>query len=445
MDLAQTTRAETSATEPGGLPAGRAYAIVGVLICASILSFLDRTILSLMVDPIRASLDLTDTHIGILSGFAFALFYALMGVPLGRWADKHNRALLIVAGVCVWSFATAMCGLAQNFYSLFAARMLVGIGEAALAPAALSIIADIFPRRRVGFALALLGTGITFGNGVAIWLGGVLLHVTQTVGLDLPWGGSLEGWRLVFVITGACGIPVAGLIAMVVREPPRSSPHAAAPSLREVVRHIRSHADAYGLIVIGYALMVIMSLGQLLWGPAYFARVHHMAPETFAIFYGPLMGVGGTAGLLFGGFMSDRLTRRGVPAAPSRVILISIIVQAPLLIGGYLCASTPMALALYGAGVVVLAVNGGLQTATLQRFTPSRMLGSISAIYLVFANIIGGGLGPFLVGATSHALSPQGSELGTALAIVGAVTLPVSALLVLLALRPVARAERQFA
>jgi MFS family permease len=419
----------------------RAYGVVILLVCASALGFLDRAILSLLVDPIKSSLGLTDSHIGMLSGFAFALFYAILGLPLGRWADKHNRVALIVFGVATWSFATVLCGFSKGFYSLFAARVLVGVGEAALGPASLSLLSDMFPRRRLGFILALTATGITIGNGVAIELGGAIIHTARTMVVDLPWGGGLSGWRLVFVLAGVCGFPLAALMALIMREPARSDPLHAAPTLAEVGRQLAAHFGAYGGIMIGYSLMVVMSFAQLLWGPTYFMRVHHVTPEAFALFYGPLMGIGGTAGLLLGGAISDHLTRRGISAAPAKVILVSIIMQTPFLIAGYLLRSTTWALALYGAGVVTLAVNGGLQSATLQRFTPARMLGSISAIYLVFANIIGGGLGPVLVGATSHILSPDGSKLGVALALVGAITLPVAAVLVFLALRPVERAE----
>jgi MFS family permease len=420
------------------------YGVVTILMITSVLSYLDRTLVGLMVDPIRHDLHIGDTQIGLLSGFAVALFYALMGLPFGRWADKHNRKWLIVGGVTAWSLATAAGALTHTFAGLFCARLLVGVGEATMGPAALSLIANLFPKYRLGFALALFSTGITIGNGAAIALGGALVEGLKAATLTLPIIGDVSGWRLVFGIVGLSGLPIAGLIALLVREPPRQTQELA-PNLRAVLAQMRDHLPAYGLVMVGYSLMVVMSGAQALWGPAYFHRLHHMPIGQFGPFFGVLMGIGGTVGLLFGGAVSDALTRRGVSAAPARVILVSIILQAPLLIAAYLAKDTGVALAFFGAGVIVLTLNGALQTATFQRVTPPRMLGSVWAIYLIFANLIGGGLGPVLIGGISQHLSPGGERLGQALAVVAVLVLPLAALLVFLALKPLAQGERRVA
>jgi len=182
------------------------YAVVAILMVTSVLSYLDRTLVGLMVDPIRHDLRISDTEVGLLSGFAVALFYALMGLPFGRWADKHNRKWLIVGGSTAWSLATAACALTHTFGGLFGARLLVGVGEATMGPAALSLISNLFPKHRLGVALALFSTGITLGNGVAIAAGGALVQALQATTLALPIVGDVSGWRLVF----AAGCPSPG-------------------------------------------------------------------------------------------------------------------------------------------------------------------------------------------------------------------------------------------
>jgi MFS family permease len=418
------------------------YGVVAILMVTSVLSYLDRTLVGLMVDPIRHDLRISDTQIGLLSGFSVALFYSLMGLPFGRWADTHNRKWLIACGAAAWSLATAFCALTHTFAGLFGARLLVGVGEATMGPAALSLIANLFPKQRLGVALALFSTGITIGNGVAIAAGGALVESLKAATLVLPVVGAISGWRLVFGIVGLGGLPIAGVIALLVREPERQAQEPA-PSLRAVMAQIRDHLPTYGLVMVGYSLMVIMSGAQALWGPAYFHRLHHMPIGQFGPFFGVVMGIGGTAGLLFGGALSDALTRRGVSVAPARVILASIVLQTPLLIAAYLVRDTTVALAFFSAGVIVLTLNGALQTATFQRFTPPRMLGSVWAIYLIFASLIGGGLGPVLIGGASQYLSPAGDRLGQALALVTVLVLPLAALLVQLALKPLVESERR--
>ena len=230
------------------------------------------------------------------------------------------------------------------------------------------------------------------------------------------------------------------MIAVVVREPPRRD-SAPAPALSQVFGQIWRFGSAYGLITAGYSLMVVMSFAQLMWGPTYFLRVHHMALGHFAAFYGVLMGLGGTAGLLAGGAWSDAWTRRGIAAAPARVNLISVVLQLPFLLTAYLAHDLRLAMVSFGFGVVVLCFNGGLQSATFQRITPPRMLGSVTSIYLIFANLVGGGAGPFVIGALSQHLSADGARLGQALAVTGLATLPLAALFIGLALAPLARSE----
>src|SRR6516225_1782664 len=205
--------AAADAVTPGEPPwpsASRAWWAVGVFCIAAILSYSDRQILSLLVDPIRADLHITDAQVGLLQGAAFSLIYAVAGVALGRAADVMPRRLVIVAGVLVWSVGTLACGYANSFGSLFAARAAVGIGEAALAPAATSIIADSFRAHRRGAGIGVFLMGMVVGAGGALALGGFILQAAQSGALaGVPVLGALAPWRAGLVVLGLAGLPVA--------------------------------------------------------------------------------------------------------------------------------------------------------------------------------------------------------------------------------------------
>ncbi|HET7333870.1 MAG TPA: MFS transporter, partial [Rhizomicrobium sp.] len=192
-----------------------------VLLIAYTLSFLDRTLLSLLIAPVKQDLGLSDTGISLLLGFAFALLYTVVGVPLGYLADRTNRRRLIITGIVFWSTMTALCGLAKNFWSLFAARIGVGIGEATLTPAAYSILSDSFPRKRLGRVMAIYSVGLPLGSGLALGLGGVLIDWITSLGpVALPFLGVLAPWRLSFIFVGVSGLAVV-LLMLSVREPKR--------------------------------------------------------------------------------------------------------------------------------------------------------------------------------------------------------------------------------
>ena len=426
-----------------------AYIVVLVLILASTLSFIDRTILSLLVDPLKREFGLGDTQIGLLAGFAFALFYSTMGMPLGRIADFGNRRWLIIVGVVGWSLATAACGLAQGFASLVVARALVGIGEATLGPAAFSLLADYFPRSRLGVAMSLFAVGVTLGNGAAVTVGGfVVLWARSATSGHLLGLYDPVGWRLAFVAVAALGAPVVGLLLLVVREPARRNvtPVNEVPSLRQVLSYVRANKRAFLGVYVGYPLVVVMSFAQLIWGPTYFLRQHGYTVAGFGLIYGLVIGVGGTAALLLGGYWSDRMWRRGLLDAPMRIILASVIIQTPLLIAAFLCPQPTLALALFSAGVVVLCVNGGLLTSTLQILSPDRMRGRIVAIYLILAYLVGAGMGPLFVGLMTQHVFGGPLGLGRSLATMAALTLPSAAVVLWYALPAVrVTAERLLA
>lgn len=419
-----------------------AYYVVGVLMLAYMFSFIDRMILSLVIDPVRQDLGLSETEVSLLAGFAFAMFYTLLGVPFGRWVDTRGRRNLIAFGITLWSLATIACGLAGSFSRLFIARMGVGVGEATLTPAAYSLIPDYFPRERLGFAMAVYTCGITVGGGVAMLLGGAIVEWATAVAPDLPLLGRLRPWQLAFVMVGLPGLLVAALVLLTVREPPRrleagASPEA--PSIREVAAYLVGNARVFGPLFLGFAAVVTASYSLNVWGPTYFMRVHGLSPGDVGLLYALAFGVAGTAGVLLGGAWSDNAARRGRPEAPLRVTLWSVLLQAPFMIAFALWPERLGAQGLFILAMLFGSMFGGLQAAAVQSLTPNRMRGQIGAVYLTLANLVGLGMAPTATALlTEHVFGgPQG--VGRAIATTVAIALTSAVILLAYALKPARR------
>ncbi|MFQ5636261.1 MAG: MFS transporter, partial [Gammaproteobacteria bacterium] len=222
--------------------AGKAWYAVSILVVAFIFSFIDRIIIALLVEPIKRDLGISDFGIGMLQGLAFAVFYALVGIPIGRWADRYSRRWIIGVGIFLWSVMTAGCGLAKNFWQLFLARVGVGVGEAALSPAAYSMISDYFPRHKLGRALGVYQAGAFVGAGLSFLVGGLVIrYVMGAEGLSLPLIGEVRPWQMVFFAVGFPGIAVA-LLMRTVGEPERRGKlagHGQDSAVAEVLRSVR--------------------------------------------------------------------------------------------------------------------------------------------------------------------------------------------------------------
>jgi MFS family permease len=400
-----------------------AFYVVAVLLTAYILSFMDRTVMSMLIDPIRRDLGLTDTTIGLLIGFGFVVVYSTAGLFLGRLADTGNRRTLIMAGLIVWSAATAASSLAGSVLTLLLARLLVGVGEATLSPASYSLIASYFPRERLGLATSIYALGTVLGSGIASLLIGKVARLTtgatQVAGISAGTGN----WRLVFLFVGLLGLPFV-LLLCTIREPRRQNEaiEIAPPvlSLSEALTELGANRVVYGGIMIGYAVMTITSYALVLWAPTYFIRVHGYTPATVGPMFGAVMGIGGTLGVLSGGVASDWLARRGISDAPPRVALASMALQVFLLVPAYLSTDRSMTLTLFSAGMYVMCFQGGLQGASVQLLAPERMRAFAMALYLLTANLIGMGCGPLLVAVLTDHVFHNPQAVGRSLACVTA-------------------------
>ena len=412
------------AAKPARKSARYAAYVLVILMMAYMLSFMDRVLITLMIEPIRTELGLGDTQIGLLVGFGFVLLYSIMGIPFGSMADKSNRRNLMVFGILGWSAATAASGFAGGFITLLAARAMVGIGEATLSPAAYSTIADRFERKNIGMAVSIYSMGVSLGGGMAMLCGGFLVSWAMKTHIALP-NIDLTGWRLAFVAVGLLGLPFAALMMFTVREAKRQQSAKSAPPLKDIFTLALSQKKAFGGVIIGYSVIVIAAFIPTLWAPVHFGRAFGMAPAQVGLAFGIIIGVFGTFGLFLGGLLSDMLARRGRYDAQVLIVMLSALTQAPLLIAAFLVSDLKLALGLAAAGMVCSCMFGGLQAGTLQLLTPANMRGRMTAIYLLVANIAGMGIGPLLIGFCSEHLFSGPTSLGQALALITGISLAI--------------------
>jgi len=419
---------------------GYAWYVVAVLLLAYTLSFIDRMILSLLVGPIRADLGISDTQMSLLMGFAFAVFYSLLGIPLGWLADRGSRRGLMVAGVAAWSLTTAACALTRNYAGLFLARIGVGVGEATLSPAAYSMLGDYFPREKLGRAMAVYSIGVPLGSGIALVAGSLVVKfVTDGPAIDLPLLGAMAPWRLTFVWVGLPGLLVAALIALTVREPRRQGGKAEAAG-GEFIAFLKAHPAALGAHFAGMSLVALVMYGAMAWIPQFLHRTYGMPVPEAGVWFGAATALCGACGLLLGGWLADRLYQRGYKDAHLRVIRLNAIILLPLFVGMALAPSVQVALGLMILGMLLGTIHGGVAGAALQLVTPNRLRARMVALYFLVANLVGLGLGPTAIALVTDLVFREDAALRYGLAIVTAVALPVSALILTLGLKPFARA-----
>jgi len=379
--------------------------VVFVLTMLYIISFLDRTVISLVIEPLKEDLGVSDTGVSLLSGLAFALFYSVLGVPIGRLADRRSRRWIIGIGATFWSIMASACGLAQNYAQLFLARVGLGLGEAALMPAAFSMISDYFPRKKFARAYAVMMLGAPIGSGLAFIIGGMIAGYAETVGtVEWPLLGEIRTWQLVFLITGLPGIFIALWALLTVREPARRDLLAVAEpgaglSLRAAVDFVRDRGATYGTLLAGMALMAMLTLGYLAWIAVFFMRTHELDAAEVGKIFGPIAMIGGIAGVLAGSAWCSWLTSRVHTDAPLRTAVHSLFIVIPCGIAAPLVNDLQVALLLIAVLVFFLTFPQGTNIAAFQLITPNEMRAQVSAIFLLITNVCGLGLG-----ATSVAL-----------------------------------------
>lgn len=421
-----------SGFQPGGLTLRQANYALAVFLAAYILSFVDRQILGLLVDPIRRDLGLSDLQIGLLQGAAFALLYATMGVPFGMSVDRWSRRNLMMGGVIVWSIATGLCGLAGSFAALFAARVLVGVGEATLSPAVHSFLSDAYPPHKLARAMAVYTLGITLGGGMALIIGGwAVALIAQSGEVSLPLLGVLQPWQTTFVAVGAPGILIVLLLAFI-REPARTHGRSATagvpagapaevPGLGAVLANFWQNRRAFIAIHLSSALFGIYGNGITGWYPTLLIRSHGLTPGEAGLWLGLVYLVCGSLGSLAGGFLSERLALAGRADANLRVVMLAalgVIVPATL---APLMPGPVLVLAVFAPACFLFYAYFACATAAIQLASPPAMRGTNAALFLLTNALVGLSVGMVAVPLADRWVFGGTGELGHALALIAAV------------------------
>jgi len=382
----------------------RAYAwyTVVLLTLVYIISFVDRYILGLLVEPIKADLSLSDTQIGLLLGPAFAVFYATMGIPLGWLADRKPRNIIVGIGAALWSLATAASGLAKSFVHLFIARVAVGVGEATLSPCALSIIGDSFPEDKRGKPVAFYSGAVSLGAGIASLLGASVIVWSKSVdNLDFPIVGEIAPWQFAFLFVGLIGLPFA-LLLFTLREPARQQTGTvrkdkSAAGIRDAFRFIWQNRKLYGGFVGLVCVMTTVAYSQG-WLPATFQRTWGWSPERYALYNGIALVILGPLTVNLAGWLSDRMTAKGIKDAPVRILLRGILVLVPTAALGPLMPDAWAAFVLLVTSTIGIAMVSGVAPNALLMVTPGEIRGQVIAVYFLIISMTGLVLGPMTVG-----------------------------------------------
>ena len=388
----------------------RAYAwyVVVLLTLAYAISLLDRWILSLLVEPVKAHFGVSDTQMGLLMGFWFAVFYVAMGLPFGWIADRFNRRTIIGAAMLFWCSMTAACGLARTFPQLTVARLGVGLGEAALAPAANSIIADYFPRSEQSRAIAFFNMGISTGMGFAYLIGGLIVAwmVTQPP-LVLPLVGELATWQVVFLAAGAPGILVA-LLMFTVREPLRRERLARSAdemTLGRCFAFMKERRGAYLPLLIGMVASPLLGYAWQ-WLPTMFDRVWGWKAAQFSFTYGWILLVFGPLGAISGGWLATRLYRSGRKDAPYVAALIAMTVMVITSALLPLAPTPEIAMAMLIPASWSGAMGAASGAAAMVFMTPGEFRAQVSSVYILTINGFGLLIGPTAVGLLNDYVFP---------------------------------------
>ena len=371
-----------------------------VLVLVFTSSHVDRQIMGILGQPIKESLQISDTQLGLLTGIMFAVFYATLGMPMAMWADRRNRRNLISFSVFLWSGMTALCGAAASFTQLLLLRIGVGVGEAGSNPPSHSIIADLYPKEQRATAMAIFGTGINWGILIGFLVGG--------------WINEWYGWRTAFVVVGLPGIFLALLVRFTLKDPPRGYaeakgkdlPKVTPPPFWSVVKFMLHNPVLRNIIAAG-ALIAFTGYASVIWIPIYLVRIHGMGTGEVGTYLALFIGVGGAVGIYLGGRLADFLAaRHGEQWLPWMVAIVSLL-GLPFLYFCFTAATQAGALWAYALPAALGTVYVAPGFALIQNQTPTEMRSVAAAINLFIINIIGLGLGPFSIGFFSDMFSPE--------------------------------------
>ncbi len=373
----------------------RAY-VLFILVVVYTFNFIDRVIVGILAEPIKAELRLSDTQLGWMGGPAFAIFYTLLGIPIARLADRFSRTWIMTAALALWSGFTALCGQAQHFWQLVLARAGVGVGEAGGVAPAYALVSDYFPQHQRARALAIFSFGVPIGSGLAFLFGGMV--------------ASSMSWRTAFVVIGVAGLALAPLFRLTVAEPARGGLDGgagaqAASGVLEVLKVV-ARKRAFWCLAFGAACASLVGYGLLFWLPSFFIRVHGLSLAHTSLYLGIGILVLQTTGIWLSGWAADRFGSRNKSAyALVPALLLAVVV--PAIVIGSLAPSLGLALVLFCVPILFNAAWLGPVVCAIQHLVVPGMRATASAIFLFVNNLIGIGGGALFMGVMSDVLIPQ--------------------------------------
>ncbi len=443
----------TLALAPQSWPSRRS-AIYSLFVLTVVVMFtvLDRQILALMIEPVKADFGITDTQAALLLGAAFSLTYAIAGLPIARIADTANRRNLVAICIAFWSLSTVACGITQNYFQLFLARLGIGVGEAGYGPATWSIVTDSFPREKVAFATGTLAIGATVGTGLALFMGGAVLGLVAHLPVFyLPFGGIIRPWQWAFVIVGAPGL-IWALVVLTTHEPARRGlgQHGArSVAVRDVVRFMIANWRAYLGVIGGLCMKLLMMLGISQWMPTFYHREFGWELSNVGLIIGGMMIIVSPIALILGGKLSEHWMRQGRSDANLRIVLYGLIVAVPFFTLAPLMPTPWLALCSQAFAMFVATLGSGPAIAAFQLITPNRMRAQVSSVSQFMTNVVALAIGPLIVALFTDYLFHDPQQLKYSIALSSAILGPIAILLTWQGLKPYAhsydRAVREFA
>ncbi|MEO8279419.1 MAG: MFS transporter [Ideonella sp.] len=378
----------TRAGNVAGRPAYAWYVVV-VLMVAAALSLLDRLLIGQLVEPIKRDLHITDFQVSLLQGLSFSLTFAIAGIPIGRLVDRSVRRNVIAAGVMFWSLMTAAGCLATSYWHLFLARAGVGVGEAALGPAAYSIISDYFSKSRLPLAISIFVLGTALGSGLSFVVGALISGIAAQPEVVVPVLGVMRGWQSAFLLVGLPGFVLAALI-LTLREPRRTGVLTSGrpAEVADIARFLRERSRLAVCMVIGIGCAFTVSYALLGWLTSYFLRVHGASPREVGSMLGAVVLSMSTVGIVAGGMISGRLLRRKMKDATLRTALVGMALAVPLLVAAPLMHSVALSMVLFAPAILLSSIFVSLGTSTIQLVTPNEMRGQVSALFLMLTTVL---------------------------------------------------------
>lgn len=417
-----------------------AWYALGVVCLAYVFGFMDRIIVGLLTPAIQADLGLSDSEMGIIQGLAFALFYALFGLPIGLAADRKNRKWLLTAGTVVWSLATAACGLSRNFWQLFGARVGVGVGEATLNPCTASLIGDYFEPKTRPKAFGVYVMATAFGSGLTYLAGGALIaFVMKDSAFALPIVGQVSAWQAVFIIVGLAGLVPAALMALTVREPARqdiSTELSESASWDDTLKFLRLNRTTLLCHHFGVAFVLLALYGWINWMPTFFLRIHDWGVAKFSVAYGILGGATGIFSALSSGYVTNWIKSKGYTDGAMRAVLFGAIGLTIFTSLAPLMPTPVLSLVMYALGGLFVNYPAAQALTALNEITPNQLRGFVVAIYVLIIAIGGAGLGPFAMGWVTDNVFKDPQAVHYSMALVTAVMGIIGAALCAIGLKP---------